>query len=34
MVAQFCKYTKITELYMFKWVHCVVFEFYLNKAIN
>lgn len=34
MVAQLCECTK-TELIMhFKWVNCIVFEFYLNKAIK
>lgn len=34
MVAQLCKYIKTIELYMFKWVNCVVFELYLSKAVN
>lgn len=34
MVVQLCKYIKTTELYIFKWVNCVVFELYLSKAVN
>lgn len=34
MVAQLCKYIKTIELYVFKWVNCVVFELYLSKAVN
>lgn len=34
MVVQLCKYIKTIELYMFKWVNCVVFELYLSKAVN
>lgn len=32
MAAQLCKYTKIIELYTFKWVHCVASELHLNKV--
>lgn len=34
MVAQLCKYIKTIDLYMFKWVNCVVFELCLSKAVN
>ena len=32
MTAQLCKYTKIIELYTFKWVNCVTSELHLNKV--
>ena len=33
MVAQPCEYNKNLELYTLKWVNCMVYELYLNKAI-
>lgn len=33
VVAQLCEYTENHQLLYFKWVHCMVYEFYLNKTI-
>ena len=33
VISQLCEYTKIIHLYTLKWVNCMVYELYLNKAV-